>query len=134
MARKLAVLPMFLVLLCLEFAVVSCRTQGPLEPGGTVAGVAAECGAPAARDLAKNLLDDVASALIVSGDWRQALKNVAARAGANGLEAVSCAAEHLLADAEKKLTARASMKPETAQRTEVLRDRAKEWLGDRPLQ
>jgi hypothetical protein len=112
--------------LCL--ALGSCKTI----TSPTVTNIAADCGSPALRDLASHLLDDVTSALLSGGDYRVALANVAARAGADGWAAVKCAVTEVFGQSKAQLLARASMDKATADRTQTLVDRAGTWLGEHP--
>ena len=118
----------------IAFGVTSCKTTGTL-PGPTTSApvqIAVDCGAPAVRDLATHLLDDVASALLVSGDWHAALAAVAARAGADGWAAVKCAVGECLARADLQLSARAEMAADAADATQLRHDRALQWLSEHP--
>lgn len=108
---------------------VSCTT---VHVPPTVVAVAADCAAPAVRDLAVHLLDDVTSALLVTGDWRIALAAVAARAGNDGLAAVKCAVAEILGQTKAQLASKASMSPATAVRTQTLHDRALAWTSEHP--
>jgi len=121
------------LLLCLVFlgTVAGCKTTGSTPPGpiSTEAGqVAVDCGAPAIHDLAAHLVDDVASALITTGDWHAALAAVAVRAGNDGLAAVQCAVAEVLSRTSLQLEARASMDKDTGDRIQLMHDRALEYL------
>ncbi len=129
MIRKIRLL-IALAGLCGAYA---CKTTAPTSPIATAGVViAADCGAPALRDLAAHLLDDVTSALLSGGDFRAALAAVAGRAGADGAAAVKCAVTELLGKADLQLSARARMEPDAVNRTEMLRDRATTWLAEHP--
>lgn len=118
------ILPLALLLPLLGGA--TCQQRPPVDVGS----IAADCLADPVRDLATHLLDDVASALIVTGDWRAALANVAVRAGANGWEAVKCAVERIFGEREQQLTQRARMDEDTVKRLELERNRAALWLEE----
>ena len=97
-----------------------------------VVSVVTDCGAPAIRDIAVHLLDDVTSALLVDGDWHAAVAAVAARAGADGLAAVKCAIADVLTRTTRQLTAKASMDVAEGARTQALHDRGVAWLAEHP--
>lgn len=121
---------LLLLLAPLVFGGATCQNKP--TPGGPVGAIAADCLAEPVRNVATNLFDDVASAIMVTGDWKAAVAAVAARAGANGWEAVKCAVEWLVGDSEQKLFHRARMDDTTAARIELQRDRAREWLAEHP--
>jgi hypothetical protein len=108
---------------------VSCKTPITVpDPTPVVKTVAADCGAPALRDLASHLLDDVTSALLSGGDWRAALAAVAARAGADGLAAVKCAVAEVFSKSDAQLGYRGLMDKAEVDRTQLLHDRAGQYL------
>lgn len=117
-----------------SFGCQSCKTTGSIDGPITSAPVkiAVDCGAPAIRDIASHIVDDVASALLVSGDWHAALAAVAARAGVDGWSAVKCAIAEVLAKADVQLSARAEMSPDAVAFTIQLHDRAAQWLSEHP--
>ncbi len=118
------------VVFCLTtVSVLSCKTV-PIPP--TVISVAADCGAPAIRDLATSLLDDVASALISKTGFAGALAAIEARAGANGKAAVKCAVEELIGKYNARLAAKANMTADDVALTQEARDNAAAWLKLRP--
>jgi len=112
----------------------SCKTTSVPGPSSPATTVLKDCGIPAVRDLATHLLDDVASAVAVNGPtedaWKSALLTVAWRAGVDGLSAVVCAAQELLAQHQTQLAARGRMDAATAARTDATDARLKEWLAE----
>ena len=112
-----------LVLLCLSLGACKTVTSPP------VVEVATDCGSPALRDIAVHLLDDVTSALLSGSGWQGALAGIAARAGADGVAAVKCAVAEVLTKTDVQLTAKASMGPSEAARTQTLHDNALAYLA-----
>lgn len=115
--------------------------QGTTKTGGNGEGppplatlpsgpIIADCGAPAVHDLALKLLDDVASGLMFTGDWRGAVGGVAVSAGADGPPAVKCDMQEILARSKRQLAASASMDADAVSRTQTAADRATTWLGE----
>jgi hypothetical protein len=117
-----------LVFVLVTASVMSCKTV-PIPP--TVVSVAADCGAPAIRDLATSLLDDVASALISKSGFEGALAAIETRVGADGKAAVKCAVEELLSKYDGRLAAK-TMGADDIALTQNARDNAAAWLKLRP--
>lgn len=121
--------------LIVAWSLSGCATSTPTTgPSPPIVGVLKDCGLPVVRDLAQHLLDDVASALVVSGTdangWHAALLAIAARAGADGLSAVTCAVQELLAQAQAQLTARSRMDAATAAQLDLTVTRCQAWLAE----
>ncbi len=120
----------FVVLASYLLIGASCKTPVTIpDPVHVLEPVAADCGAPALRDLAAHLLDDVTSALLSGGDWHAALAAVAARAGADGLAAVKCAVSEVFFKSDQQLDYKALMDKAEVERTQLLHDRAGQYLG-----
>lgn len=122
--------------LIIAFSLFGCTTGGtPITgPSPPVVAVLKDCGIPAVQDLAQHLLDDVASALVINGPdlnaWHAVLLAVAARAGVDGLSAVTCAVRELVAQAQAQLTARSRMDAATATRLDTIVARGTAWLTE----
>jgi hypothetical protein len=115
----------------------SCATTTGTTPGPATSApvqIAADCGAPAVRDIATHLVDDVASALLTSGDWHQALVNLGAtetqRLKTDAWPAIMCAVQEIGARTSLQLGAKASMNKDAADQTQQLHERAVQWAAE----
>lgn len=111
-------------------AFISSCSHVPPAVVDTTGRISTDCLAPEVRDVATPLLDDVASALLSGGNWKDAVNSIAVRIKTNGWEAVWCAVEYLKGDAKIKLFASAKMDTNTASRQHLLYNRAEAWLAD----
>jgi len=118
----------FILLSAIAFT-LSCSHIPPTVVDTTQT-IAVDCLAPAVRDVATSLLDDVASALLTGGDWKAAVNNIATRIKTNGMEAVWCAVNYIKAEATTKLFASKRMDDATVARQQLMYDRASAWLAD----
>jgi hypothetical protein len=123
--------------LSLGVALASCATTGTPTPGPATSvpvQIAADCAAPAVRDVATHLVDDVASALLTSGDWHQALANLGAtetqRLKVDAWPAIMCAIQEIGARTGMQLAAKASMDQDAQVQTQTLHDRAVQWAAE----
>lgn len=114
-----------------------CATTGTPTPGPATSApvqIAADCAAPAVRDVATHLVDDVASALLTSGDWHQALANLGAtetqRLKTDAWPAIMCAIQEIGARTGMQLAAKASMDQGAQVQTQTLHDRAVQWAAE----
>jgi len=127
-----------LLLLALSWVALlpACATTSAGTPGPVASApvqIAADCGAPAVRDAATHLVDDVASALLTAGDWQQALAKLGqeetARLKADAWPAILCAVQEIGARTGLQLAARASMGQDAVTQTETMHDRATSWAS-----
>lgn len=125
------------VVACVSLSVSCAHTGGTPGPVASApAQIAVDCGVPVIRDEATHLVDDVASALETSGDWRTALDALGAaqydRLKADTWPAIKCAIGEVMAKSGAQLEARALMSEDAAQLTQRRHDRAADWLAEHP--